>query len=95
MLLKNLKKQKIRKQRNTDIENKMLVHFNTQYSSISPYVDNTVVKTPDTIIKGSLYSKDNRFLSEEYLLNYRTNNDNLGFRMGVSSFFKRMLLLPL
>ncbi|ACQ54414.1 SagB/ThcOx family dehydrogenase [Clostridium botulinum] len=89
MLLKNLKKQKIRKQRNTDIENKMLVHFNTQYSSISPYVDNTVVKTPDTIIKGSLYSKDNRFLSEEYLLNYRTNNDNLGFRMGVSSFFQK------
>lgn len=64
----------------------MLVHFNTQYSSISPYVDSTVIKTPDTIIKGSLYSKDNRFLSEEYLLNYRTNNDNLGFRMGVSSF---------
>ncbi len=67
----------------------MLINFNTQYSSISPYADSTVVKTPpDTVIKGSLYSSQNRFLSEEYLLNYRSNNDNLGFRMGVSSFFQ-------
>lgn len=89
MLLKNLKKQKVKKQKNTDVENKMLIHFNTQYSSISPYADSTVVKTPDTVIKGSLYSKYNRFISEEYLLNYRSNNNNLGFRTGVSSFFQR------
>ncbi|MBE6057792.1 MAG: streptolysin associated protein SagB, partial [Clostridium sp.] len=36
MLLKNLKKQKVKKQKNTDIENRILIHFNTQYSSISP-----------------------------------------------------------
>lgn len=89
MLLKNLKKQKVKKQKNTDVENRMLIHFNTQYSSISPYADSTVVKTPDTVIKGSLYSKYNRFISEEYLLNYRSNNNNLGFRTGVSSFFQR------
>ncbi|NFN87698.1 SagB/ThcOx family dehydrogenase [Clostridium sporogenes] len=88
MLLKNLKKQKVKRKKNNDIENKMLINFNTQYSSISPYADSTVVKTPDTVIKGSLYSSQNRFLSEEYLLNYRSNNDNLGFRMGVSSFFQ-------
>ncbi len=45
MLLKNLKKQKVKKQKNTDIENRTLIHFNTQYSSISPYADSTVVKT--------------------------------------------------
>ncbi len=39
--------------------------------------------------KGSLYSKHNRFVSEEYLLNYRSNNNNLGFRTGVASFFQR------
>ncbi|EJE7233767.1 SagB/ThcOx family dehydrogenase [Clostridium sporogenes] len=89
MLLKNLKKQKVKKQKNTDVENKMLIHFNTQYSSISPYADSTVVKTPDTVIKGSLYSKHNRFVSEEYLLNYRANNNNLGFRIGVATFFQR------
>ncbi|EPY2278235.1 SagB/ThcOx family dehydrogenase [Clostridium sporogenes] len=89
MLLKNLKKQKVKKQKNTDIENRILIHFNTQYSSISPYADSTVVKTPDTVIKGSLYSKHNRFVSEEYLLNYRSNNNNLGFRTGVASFFQR------
>lgn len=85
-----MKKQKSKKnKKNTDIENRMLIHFNTQYSSISPYADSTVVKTPDTVIKGSLYSKHNRFVSEEYLLNYRANNNNLGFRTGVATFFSK------
>ncbi|WP_251861300.1 SagB family peptide dehydrogenase [Clostridium sp. Marseille-Q2269] len=88
MLLKNFKKKNIKIKKNTDLENKMLIHFNTQYSSISPYADSTVVKTPDTVIKGSLYSKSNRFVSEEYLLNYRSNNNNLGFRTGVANFFQ-------
>ncbi|EJO5349009.1 SagB family peptide dehydrogenase [Clostridium botulinum] len=89
MLLKNFKKQKTKNKKNSDIENRMLIYFNTQYSSISPYVNSTVVKTPDTVIKGSLYSEHNRFVSEEYLLNYRSNNNNLGFRMGVANFFQR------
>ncbi|MBO0563953.1 SagB/ThcOx family dehydrogenase [Clostridium botulinum] len=89
MLLKNLRTKSKKNKKNTDIENRMLIHFNTQYSSISPYADSTVVKTPDTVIKGSLYSKHNRFVSEEYLLNYRANNNNLGFRTGVATFFQR------
>lgn len=66
-----------------------IVSFNTQYGSISTYADSIVLKTPDCVMKGSLYSRENRFLSEEYLLNYRTNNNNLGFRAGLSSFFQQ------
>ncbi|SHF00969.1 SagB family peptide dehydrogenase [Clostridium fallax] len=66
-----------------------IISFNTQYCSMSTYADSTVMKTPDTVLKGNLYSKENRFLSEEYLLNYRTNNENLGFRAGLSSFFQQ------
>ncbi|MPQ43789.1 SagB/ThcOx family dehydrogenase [Clostridium tarantellae] len=66
-----------------------LIHFNTQYCIMSPYVDSTVVRTPETIIKGTLFSKENRFRSEEYLLNYRTNNNYLGFRIGVANFFQQ------
>ena len=76
-----------KKKKNTLIENMRLIHFNTQYCGISPYSDTTVVKTPDSLIKGTLHSKKNRFLSEEYLLNYKWNNNNLGFRIGLSNFF--------
>lgn len=66
-----------------------IMSFNTQYCSMSKYADSTVIKTPDSVLKGNLYSKTNRFLSEEYLLNYRTNNNNLGFRAGLSNFFQQ------
>ncbi|GAA0732286.1 SagB family peptide dehydrogenase [Clostridium oceanicum] len=65
-----------------------LLSFNTQYCSVSPYTDTTVVRTPDMVMKGSLFSKNNRFRSEEYLLNYRTNNYYIGFKAGVGNFFQ-------
>jgi len=67
---------------------KDIVHFNTQYCSISPYGDKTLLKTPDSVIKSTLFSRNNRFLSEEFLLNHRSDNGNLGFRTGLSSFFQ-------
>ena len=66
-----------------------IISFNTQYPTISKYADSTVLKTPDSVLKGNLYSKENRFASEEYLLNYKSNNNNLGFRAGLSNFFQQ------
>ena len=45
-----------------------LVSFNTQYSGVSPYADTTVIRTPDMIVKGNLYSKSNRFRGEEFFI---------------------------
>lgn len=67
---------------------KDIVHFNTQYCSISPYGDKTLLKTPDSVIKSTLFSRSNRFLSEEFLLNYRSDNSDMGFRTGLASFFQ-------
>ncbi|MDK2584518.1 SagB family peptide dehydrogenase [Romboutsia sedimentorum] len=66
-----------------------IISFNTQYSNMSIYADSTVLKTPDSVLKANLYSKENRFLSEQYLLNYKTNNESLGFRMGLSNFYRQ------
>ncbi|WP_035794457.1 SagB/ThcOx family dehydrogenase [Clostridium algidicarnis] len=65
-----------------------LLSFNTQYCAITPYADSTVLRTPDMVMKGTLFSKSNRFTSEEYLLNFRTNNNYIGFRAGLSTFFQ-------
>lgn len=81
------KKDKIRNSNRYPFEMNIM-SFNTQYCSMSKYADSTVLKTPDSVLKGNLYSRSNRFLSEEYLLNYRTNNNNIGFRAGLSNFFQ-------
>lgn len=70
-----------------------LVVFNTQYSMLSPYCDTTVVRTPDVVMRGRFTSKENRFRGEEYLLNYRTNNDAMGFKLGLSRFYNRDAIL--
>lgn len=66
-----------------------IVTINTQYAYISPWSDSTVVKSPESVLKGVYYSKYNRFLSEEYLLNFRSDNRNFGFAMGISRFQNR------
>ncbi|MFD3156228.1 SagB family peptide dehydrogenase [Haloimpatiens sp. FM7330] len=78
---------------NNPVENMKIVSFNTQYYSMAPYVDSTVVKISDNVIKGSLFSKDNRFRSEEYLLNYKANNNYIGYRIGISNFFQESAVL--
>lgn len=64
-----------------------LFTFNIQYTMLSNYSDTTVMRTPEAMIRGRFSSKNNRQISEEYLLNFRTDNNSLGFSMGVGRFF--------
>ena len=70
-----------------------ILTLNTQYTLASPYVDTTVLRTPESILKGIYHSRYNRFVSEEYLLNFRPDNRNFGFAMGISRFTNRDALL--
>lgn len=65
------------------------INMSSQYTLISPYADTTVVKTPEVVLKGIYHSRVNRFLSEEYLLNFRTYGARLDFRIGISRFRAR------
>jgi len=70
-----------------------IVTMNTQYALSSPYVDTTVVRTPDSVMKGIYHARFNRLRGEEYLLNYRPNNRYFGFVLGVNRFSNRDALL--
>lgn len=63
-----------------------IFHYNTQYLGISGSTDSTVLKMPNNVLHGGVFS-DNKFKSEEYLLNFRGNNAYLGNRMGASDFY--------
>ena len=65
------------------------INMSSQYTLISPYADTTVVRTPEVVLKGIYYSRVNRFLGEEYLLNFRTYGARLDFRIGISRFRAR------
>lgn len=69
-----------------------LALFNGQ-SAISPYADTTVVRSPEQVERGRLASSHNRLLGEEFLLNYRNNNRNLGFTLGIARFYQRDAVL--
>lgn len=70
-----------------------ILSINTQYTLISPYVDTTILRTPESLLKGIYHSRYNRLRSEEYLLNFRPDNRNFGFAMGISRFTNRDALL--
>ncbi len=69
-----------------------VVLFNTQYALCSPYANTTVLRTPDVVMRGMLYSEDN-FRGEDYLLNYRLEGSDIGFRAGLSRFYGRDAIL--
>lgn len=69
------------------------INMSSQYVLISPYADTTVVRTPEVTLKGIYYSRVNRFVSEEYLLNFRTYSARLDFRIGISRFRARDAML--
>ncbi len=69
------------------------INMSSQYSLISTYADTTVVRTPEVTLKGIYYSRVNRFIGEEYLLNFRTYSARLDFRIGISRFRARDALL--
>ncbi len=70
-----------------------IISMSSQYALISPYADTTVVRTPEVVLKGIYHSRVNRFVSEEYLLNFRTYSARLDFRIGISRFRARDALL--
>jgi len=51
----------------------------------SLYADSTVVKSPEAVFRGTLYSK-NRLLSERYLLNFRRSRADMSMIIGVNNF---------
>lgn len=55
----------------------------SQITSI--YADKTVVKSPEVVFRGSLYSK-NRLLSERYLLNFRRSRADMSMIIGVNNY---------
>lgn len=67
-----------------------IINFNSNLF-VSAYTNTTGVKTPETVFRGTLFSR-NRFNSEEYLLNYKKSGLNLSMSMGVMSYRERSVL---
>lgn len=62
--------------------------FAMQHTIVSNYSSQTVVRPPDTVIRGRWFSDADEFAGESLLLNFRTDNARLGFQMGVGRFFE-------
>lgn len=60
--------------------------LNMNYAQSSIYADTVGVRTPESVLKGLMFSRYNRFISQEYLMNYRTDNSYIGFIDGVTKF---------
>jgi SagB-type dehydrogenase family enzyme len=58
---------------------------------ISVYADSTVVKSPEVVYRGLVFSK-NRLISEEYLLNYQGNELGMGMFIGVNNYRLPMVM---
>lgn len=58
---------------------------------MSPYADSTVVKSPEVVFRGLALSRT-RFLSEEYLLNFRRSGAELGMLVGVNNYRLPMVM---
>jgi SagB-type dehydrogenase family enzyme len=52
---------------------------------VSLYADTTVVKSPEVVFRGLLLS-ENRLLAEEYLLNFRRSEADLGVVIGTNNY---------
>jgi SagB-type dehydrogenase family enzyme len=52
---------------------------------MSLYADTTVVKSPEVVYRGVATSQ-NTFVSEQYLLNFRRSDADLGFLLGTNNF---------
>lgn len=70
-----------------------LVSFNSNII-ISPYAEQTVVKSPEICMRGALYST-NRFLFEYYLLNCNVPKSDLGRDVGVNEYREPEVILSL
>lgn len=62
--------------------------FAMQHTIVSIYSSSTVVRTPDSVIRGRWAAADDDFVGEQLLLNYRTENSRLGFQLGIGRFYE-------
>jgi len=58
---------------------------------MSVYADSTVVKSPEVMYRGLVFSK-NRSISEEYLLNYQGSEPDMGMLIGVNNYRLPMVM---
>lgn len=57
-----------------------------QFLQGSIYADQVGVKTPESVFKGFYHSRDNRYVSEEYLLNCGYASPHLGRSLGIAPY---------
>ncbi len=62
--------------------------FAMQHTIVSIYSSSTVVRTPDSVVRGRWAAGDDAFAGEELLLNYRTDSTRMGFQLGIGRFFE-------
>ncbi|QSB06862.1 SagB family peptide dehydrogenase [Natronoglycomyces albus] len=62
--------------------------FSMQHTMVSVYSSSTVLRPPDSVIRGRWFPNSDDFAGESALLNYRTDNTNIGFQAGVGRFFE-------
>lgn len=62
--------------------------FAMQHTLVSIYSSSTAVRPPDSVLRGRWFVDADDFVGEQALLNYRTDNANLGFQLGVGRFYE-------
>ncbi|MFD7914307.1 SagB family peptide dehydrogenase [Streptomyces sp. NPDC059752] len=61
--------------------------FGQQHTSVSMYSATTVVRAPESVVRGRWSPVVHGFLGEELLLNHRRSGRDLGMQLGVSRFY--------
>lgn len=67
--------------------------FAMQHTIVSMYSTSTVVRPPDSVIRGRWNASGDEFVGESMLLNYRSDNNRLGFQLGIGRFFENDAVL--
>ncbi|MGT2888514.1 SagB family peptide dehydrogenase [Streptococcus didelphis] len=68
-------------------EARQLFEFNTNHLSFSDYHHQTVLKTSKQLVAQHLMPNETDNLSQHFLMNYKANNNYLGFKASVADFF--------
>lgn len=58
---------------------------------MSLYADTTIVKSPEVVFRGLVFSQ-NRLIAEEYLLNFKRNDADLGVVIGANNYRNPMVV---
>jgi len=65
-----------------------VARFAMQHSLVSIYSTSTVVRTPETVIRGRWAGDGDSLVGESLLLNFRTDSSRLGFQLGIGRFYE-------